>query len=494
MSNPDSSAGETLDSKLVWRGQILLKPNNARVIMKPFNPPTEEQARHILARIMMLSEEEVCRRLGEVLADFSDRHRRIADWFQRRYEQVRYLLVSDQRLTPERQLLVGAYFSHEYSLEAAALFNPSIVLHPDQSGLSAGSLRFVLSLRATGEGHISSITFRGGTLDPQHQIQVEAPSKYAAAVQPVPNPSYEKALFHRKLRELGMGGEPADGILAELPDVFSFSELDRTVVAALRASGRRPENDMITRGMLLLARSNYEVEFPPEFELSERVLFPASPSQINGIEDARFVRFQERNGDTLYYATYTAYDGRIILPQLLETRDFRRFRFSTLNGPAAQNKGMALFPRRIGDLYAMIARVDGENLSLMYSDNLHFWYEPRTIARPTFPWEAVQIGNCGSPVETERGWLLLTHGVGPMRKYCMGAILLDLEDPSRVIGRLEEPLIVPQADEREGYVPNVVYSCGCLLHGDVLIIPYGLSDYSVAFASAPVSRLLDAMK
>ncbi|MFH0881313.1 MAG: glycoside hydrolase family 130 protein [Lentisphaerota bacterium] len=475
------------------RSNIIVRPNNARVIIKAFYPPSEQQAFHIMARILMLSEDDVTRRLTEVFANFSDRHLNIQTFFETRFEQVRSLVMSDCALSRNRRLLIGAYFSHEYSLEASALFNPSMVPHPDQSGIPEGSLRFILSLRSTGEGHISSITFRSGVIDAHQGLEMDPPSKFAAAISPIPNAAFDKALFARKLQELGLAGDPAGRILASLNDSFTFAELEHAIQQIERSVGRRQEDNFIARGMQLLARSNYEVEFPEPYTLSERVLFPASPSQINGIEDARFVPFRERDGSTIYYATYTAYDGKIILPQLLETRDFRRFKFSTLNGTEAKNKGMALFPRMIRNLYAMIARVDGENLSLMYSDNLHFWYETRIIARPTFTWETIQIGNCGSPIETERGWLLLTHGVGPMRKYCIGAILLDLEDPSLVIGRLRDPLIMPREEEREGYVPNVVYTCGCLLHAGTLFIPYGIADHATTFATVPLDRILKAM-
>jgi predicted GH43/DUF377 family glycosyl hydrolase len=243
----------------------------------------------------------------------------------------------------------------------------------------------------------------------------------------------------------------------------------------------------------MLASSNYEVQFQPEQRLSERILFPASPSQSNGIEDARFVCFQNDDGTHVYYATFTAFDGKLVLPQLVETSDFLHFRFITLNGPAAENKGMAIFPRKINGLYAILSRQDNENIYLMFSDNIHFWYEPKMILKPTFPWELVQVGNCGSPIETDAGWLVLSHGVGPMRKYCIGAFLLDRDNPAKVIGRLREPLLEPNENEREGYVPNVVYTCGALLHHGQLMIPYGLADYATSFATVALDEVLAAM-
>ncbi len=285
-------------------------------------------------------------------------------------------------------------------------------------------------------------------------------------------------------------------VLNGLPDEFTMEELRAGIT---RAAGQLPEGEQgtvkcIARQSLMLASSNYEVQFPPESDLSERVLFPVTPSQSNGIEDARFVLFQNEDGMRTYYATYTAYDGKMILPQFLETADFLRFKFITLNGLAIENKGMALFPRKIGGLYAMLGRQDAENIYLMFSDHLHFWYTMQLILEPRFPWEFIQLGNCGSPIETDAGWLVISHGVGPMRKYCIGAFLLDRDDPTKVTGRLPEPLIKPNTSERDGYVPNVVYSCGSLVHGRQLVIPYGISDYATTFATLPLDQVLAAME
>ncbi len=392
-------------------------------------------------------------------------------------------------------MLLGAYFSHEYSLEAAALFNPSIVPHPDQSDLPPGSLRFILSLRATGEGHISSITFRTGYLDADGNITVNAPTRYCLEPAQVPNTSYEKALFDRQLHELGLAGDFSREALQRLGDSFTLPELRHSVLATVKhLRARDEERQSAARKILMLAQSNYEVQFAADTRLSERVLFPTTPSQSNGIEDARFVLFQNEDGTKTYYATYTAYDGKLILPQFIETPDFLHFKFITLNGPAVQNKGMALFPRKINGRYAMLGRQDSENLYMMYSDHLHFWHTAQLLLKPKFPWEFIQLGNCGSPIETDAGWLVLSHGVGPMRKYCIGAFLLDRDDPTRVIGRLREPLIKPNENEREGYVPNVVYSCGSLLRGRQLIIPYAMSDYATTFATLPLDEVLAAME
>jgi predicted GH43/DUF377 family glycosyl hydrolase len=404
-------------------------------------------------------------------------------------------LPANRELSEDRQWLLGAYFSHEYSLEAAALFNPSIVPHPDQTELPAGSLRFILSLRATGEGHISSITFRTGFLDAGANLTINAPTRYCLEPAQVPNASYEKGLFERKLRELGLAGDFTRQTLQSLGDAFTLGELRAAIsCAAEHFDARDQQTKAVARKTLVLAQSNYEVQFAADSRLSERVLFPVTPSQRNGIEDARFVRFQNDDGTRIYYATYTAYDGKLILPQFIETPDFLHFKFITLNGPAVQNKGMALFPRKINGHYAMLGRQDFESIHLMFSDHLHFWNTAQVLLKPKFPWEFIQLGNCGSPIETDAGWLVFSHGVGPMRKYCLGAFLLDRDDPSKVIGRLREPLITPNENEREGYVPNVVYSCGSLLHGPHLIIPYAMSDYATTFATLPLADVLGAME
>ena len=474
-----------------------LNPDRSRVLVRPFRPNDETRSVRICARIMSLSEVEVQTLLNQVLAEFEGRHQQIRELFQWRFERVRHHLLTDQKISGQRQLLIGAYFTHEYALEAAALFNPSVVPHPDQSDLPPGALRFVLSLRATGEGHISSITFRTGVVEVNGRvsIKINAPTRFLTEPRQVPNASYEKPLFERKLYELGLTSPLSRRVLGDLSDRFSLSELRRAADAALKQLRMTdPESELTAKGILLLAESNYAVQFAPESRLSERVIFPTSPSQTNGIEDARFVRFQNEAGTHTYYATYTAYDGKLILPQLLETPDFLEFRFSTLNGSAVQNKGMALFPRKVNGHYAMLSRQDNENIFLMYSDNIHFWYDPQLILKPTFPWEFVQLGNCGSPIETEHGWLVISHGVGAMRKYCLGAFLLDREDPAKVIGRLRDPLLAPDEMEREGYVPNVVYSCGTLLHAGQVILPYAMSDYATNFATVSLDDVLAAME
>jgi len=454
----------------------------------------KDQGQNILSRVLAIPEDQISGLLRSVMSKFEERHKNLLELFLERFEAVRFLLPSDQELCPERKALAGAYFYSEYAVESAALFNPSVVMHPDQSGVSPGSLRFIMSLRATGEGHVSSIAFRSGVLDAQGSVTLDPVSRFAVEPERIANPVFEKGLFGRKLFELGLASAFARRLCEHLKDEFTFADL-RDCLARERWRGRNlavaePADPAADDAIMALAMSNYEVEFRPEQSLSERVVFPSTPSQRNGIEDARFVRFEEGGLPSRYYATYTAYDGRLILPQLIETDDFLKFRFITLNGPAARNKGMALFPRKINGNYAMLGRQGGENISMMFSDNIHFWYESHVLVRPRYPWELTQIGNCGSPLETEAGWLVLCHGVGPMREYSIGAYLLDLDDPRRLIGRLAEPLLIANASERDGYVPNVVYSCGGLIHNGTLLLPYGTADQATGFASVDLNDLL----
>ena len=478
------------------RTGTILKPDQSRVLLRPFNAGDSQRVGGIIDRIMSLPEEQVCALVDGIAAEFSPRHHEIRKVFLERFEQVGELLPDDREISEPRRLLIGSYFLAEYSLESAALFNPSIVPHPDQTGLPTGSLRFILSLRATGEGHISSITFRKGIIHPDQRIEVLPTTGFLTEPRQIPNPLYEKALFVRKLSELGLAGEITRRVMNKLGESFALEELrSRLQSEQFRLmDGMTQEAQDEAQGIWMLARSNYEVQFQPEQQLSERILFPATPSQRNGIEDARFVCFRNDDGTHIYYATFTAYDGKVVVPEFVETSDFLHFRFITLNGPAAENKGMAMFPRKIGGLYAMLSRQDNENIYLMFADNVHFWHDRTVLLKPAFPWELVQLGNCGSPIETDAGWLVLSHGVGPMRKYCIGAFLLDRDDPAKVIGRLREPLLKPNQHERKGYVPNVVYTCGALLHNGELIIPYGLADHATGFATVPLAEVLAAME
>jgi predicted GH43/DUF377 family glycosyl hydrolase len=370
-----------------------------------------------------------------------------------------------------------------------------MVPHPDQSEVPEGGLRFVMSLRATGEGHISSIEFRTGLIRADGEITVDPVSRFVTVPEIVPNPSYQKGRFVVKLQEMGMGNGHSLAVMEPLVENFTLQELDESM-QRVRREAKKPVGRDLRRALEVirwLAESNYELYFPPALAMSERIIFPVSPNESNGIEDARFVRFTEEDGSVIYCATYTAYNGRVILPQFLETRDFLHFQVLTLNGSAVQNKGMALFPRRINGRYAMLSRLDDENIHIMFSDNRHQWTSSDILMKPEHNWETVKIGNCGSPIETDAGWLVITHGVGPLRKYCIGAALLDRDDPARVIGRLSEPLLSAEGNEREGYVPNVVYSCGSLIHGRELILPHAISDEVSVVASVSLDDLLAAL-
>jgi predicted GH43/DUF377 family glycosyl hydrolase len=478
----------------VTRTDVLIRPDSGRVLYRPFEPTQPQRAMKVISRVMELPEGEVESRLAGVLSEFHGRHQRLRDFFQARFEAVRHHLLTDRPLSESRQLLIGSFFTQEYALESAALFNPSLVWHPDQSGVASGCRRFILSLRATGEGHVSSVGFRAGTIDAAGRVTVAKPTGYVTAPHVVATSRYEKSLFLKKLAELGVTDGFVELVFNAIDDLFTLGDLESALAhAARQLRARRREWEPFAAAIIAVARANYEIECDPASDVSERVIFPYSPAETNGIEDARFVRFVEDDGTIRYYATYTAFDGSVMLPQFVETDDFVRFRVSTLNGPEITNKGMALFPRRINGAYAMLSRQDGENMYVMESDLLHFWYVKRLVLRPTFPWEYVQIGNCGSPIETPVGWLVLTHGVGAMRKYSIGAVLLDLDDPTRVIGRLAEPLLSPNENERAGYVPNVVYSCGAVVHDGRLVIPYSMSDYATTFATVPLHELLAAL-
>ncbi|OGS21373.1 MAG: glycosidase [Elusimicrobia bacterium RIFOXYA2_FULL_40_6] len=475
---------------------VSLTPDQTRTILRPFVPRNELQVVNIISRVMSLPEESVINQLNKVLKDFSHRHENIEIVFLEHYEMIRPRLFIDLQPSRERKLLIGSYFSSEYSFESAALFNPSIVPHPDQSNLPEGSMRFIMSLRATGEGHISSLTFRTGAIDKNNSIIVDKPGKYAVPALHVQNPFYDKKTFHMKLSEMELENDFSICVLDSLKDTFAFSELTDTLKKVTFDCNRKKTQDdtLTSEKMLLLALSNYETELPASKKLSDFVIFPSSPAEQNGIEDARFVLFTDDNGTKTYYATYTAYDGRTVLPQLVETKDFSHIKMITLNGKAVENKGMALFPRKINGKYAMLSRQDNENLFIMYTDNLHFWQEPRLIMKPAYEWEFIQIGNCGSPIETDTGWIVLTHGVGPVRRYCISAILLDKNDPAKVIGRLKEPLIIPDKIEMSGYVPNVVYTCGALIHNQDLILPYAMTDNTTTFAVINLNILLAELK
>lgn len=482
----------------VQRSSTRIHLDKSRVIVKPFQPSGGEhedgttRMDRIITRIFALDEDTVRQTLDQTLSRFAHRHRDFVATLESNFAAVAHLVPDAGELSTERRRLIGSYFTHEYSLEAAALSNPSVVLAPDQSGLSEGQVRLVISLRAIGEGHISSIEFRTAIVEADGSISIDQPGPYPTIARHKQS-LYVKDVFREKLIELRVFGELAADVLHALGDEFTIDELNASIDVVNHREDLAAEATRATRAVHWLAASNYESVFREDSLLSERVLFPAGPTESSGMEDARFVRFINDDESVTYFATYTAYDGFQILPQLIESEDLLNFRIATLNGGAARNKGIALFPRKINGRYAALARLDNENNFFMSSDNVHFWHESQIIQRPLQPWEVTHIGNCGSPLETEAGWLVITHGVGPMRQYSLGAILLDLNEPSRVIGSLKEPLLQPNQEEREGYVPNVVYSCGSVIVGDHLILPYGFSDCGTGLATVKLSELLSKL-
>ncbi len=483
--------------RMTRHNSVRLAPDPRRVITKLFLPRDDaypdgsSRLEVVIKRIMAMTDSEVTNSLATTRHLFADRHRDFDAVLDRHHQVVatRFSALFTQPITIERRRLIGAYFTHEYSIEAAALGNPSIVVAPDQSGVTAGAVRIVMSVRAVGEGHVSSIEFRTGVVDSQGTVELDPVSSYAETGVRAPH-AYDKGFFTTKLHDLAMLNEVEERVLARLSGQFTMAELEASIEALDDDGIDRSMSGETTRLLHWLASSNYRVSFPPSTELSERVLFPSGPTESHGMEDARFVRFVDDDGTVVYYGTYTAFDGHQILPQLIETADFAEFRIATLTGHAAQNKGIAIFPRRIDGKYVALGRQDNVNNFVMTSTDIRVWREATVIQEPERPWELMQLGNCGSPLETEAGWLVITHGVGPMRRYTLGALLLDIDDPSQVIGHLQEPLLSPQDDEREGYVPNVVYSCGSLIHGDHLVLPYGYADVGARVATIRVDELL----
>lgn len=482
----------------VLRKNVLFEPDKNRVLAR-FLYTTHERGRDLIDRVMAIPERKQQEILTHVFNDFSWRHRNITRIFTKHFNRLSDLLkemdIAPKSLNATQKLLMGAYFTMEYSIEAAAFFNPSMVEAPDQSDLAEGEKRVILSFRATGEGHISSVVFRSGVIDQNNDIVIDTPGQMLESPEHITNHIYHKKSFRRKLNEMRHRGSIAYTMMMEkLPDRFTYDELKQYVKETRELVHEDPESLILLDETMWLASSHYKMDFSTETNLSERVIFPIADTEIKGIEDARFVRFTEENGEIVYYATYTAYDGISILPKLLFTKDFYHFKQMPLHGEVAQNKGMALFPRKINGKYVMLCRTDGVNNYIAYSKNINVWREAVFLQKPEYEWELVQIGNCGSPIETEDGWLVITHGVGPVRKYVLSASLLDLNNPSKVIGRLPYPLIMPNEKEREGYVPNVVYSCGSMVHHEDLIIPYAKSDYASTYATVNLKSLLTALK
>lgn len=480
---------------LVGRDPGRMAANPARVITQLFVPGQEgfeiqeSRAGAVLKRILALTEDDVRSALDDVIVRFDGRHRDLAGTFRQHARELADRLDPGIRLSDARMLLLGATFTSEYAIEGAALCNPSMVAHPDQRGTAAGSLRFVMSVRGIGEGHRSSIGFRTGVVDAAGRATFDEPAPFATKGT-VSGALLDAAVFRGELGQLGNAAEATNYVFDALGDRFTRSDLDERL-DNLRAHLSTRGHAARTVGLIrTIAARFYSVEFPYNVTLSERVLWPAMEAEQAGMEDARFVRFIDDDGAVTYYATYTAYSGSHISQQLLETTDFRSFTSGPLVGKAAANKGLALFPRRIRGRYAAMSRSDRETNTVALSDDLSVWPSASPCQKPVESWEALQLGNCGPPIETDAGWLVLTHGVGPMRTYSIGAILLDIDDPTRVIGRLRRPLLGPAPDEQNGYVPNVVYSCGALVHADTLVIPYGIADGDVGIATAPLRQLL----
>ena len=483
----------------VTRKKSKFLPDPSRVIAR-FLYVSDERGKNIISNVLALSDSEVNTTLSQVLRGYSRRHRNISTIFETHFNKLAGLFdelgIKPSKLRQSRRALIGSYFTMEYSIESAAFFNPSVVEDPDQSELGPDDKRLIFSFRATGEGHISSIVFRSAIIDKNSDLMIEPVGKMLAEAERIKRHVYNKQSFIKKLDEMHDFDNKLSPVfvLEKLGNRFTYGELKRAIEETRRTHQLPANKELIINQMMWLALSHYEIDFSLDSAISERVLFPISDTEKNGIEDARFVKFTEENGEIIYYATYTAYDGMSILPKLLATKDFYHFKGLPIHGELAQNKGMALFPRKINGKYAILCRIDGVNNYIAYSDNINIWREAKLIQKPIFPWELVQVGNCGSPIETKEGWLAITHGVGPMREYVLGASLYDLDDPEKEIGRLKTPLLAPNSEEREGYVHNVVYSCGSIIHNGNLILPYGMSDYASTYATINLNELLNELK
>jgi len=483
----------------VNRKNIKFSPDPGRVITR-FCNFSNERSKNIILSVLAMSDSEVFSALSQVLRGYSRRHRNISNTLETHFIKLAGILkelgIKPIKVNQSRKALIGSYFTMEYSIESAAFFNPSVVEDPDQSETGTDEKRLIFSFRATGEGHISSIVFRSAVIDKNNNLNIEPVGKMLAEAERIKRHIYNKKSFIKKLDEMHDFDNKLSPlfVIEKLSERFTYGELKKAVEEIRKTHQLSANKELIINQMMWLALSHYEIEFSLDSAISERVIFPISDSEKNGIEDARFVKFTEENGEVTYYATYTAYDGMFVLPKLLSTRDFYSFKGLPIHGELAQNKGMALFPRKINGKYAILCRTDGINNYLAYSDNLNVWREARLIQKPKYSWELVQIGNCGSPIETEAGWLIITHGVGPMREYVLGASLYELNNPEIEIGRLKNPLLSANNEEREGYVPNVVYSCGSIIHNGSLIVPYAMSDYASTYATIDLNELLSELK
>jgi predicted GH43/DUF377 family glycosyl hydrolase len=519
----------------VTRKKNIFSPDPSRVIAR-FLQLNDERSTDIIKQVLAMPEKEVNTAMSQLLRGYSRRHRNISRIFENHFNKLASIFdkieVNEEDLSLAQKALIGSYFTMEYSIESAAFFNPSAMEHPDQSELRMNEKRVIFSFRATGEGHISSVVFRTGILDKNSNLSIEPVGKMLAEADKIVQTVYDKKSFQVKLNEMQdhetiipaiiidnpvemqdtenmipsavidkkdkiqdkFKNISPDFILDQLGDSFTYEELTKVLESAIKDPEITEGQIKIINQILWMASAHYEIHFSIDSAISERVIFPISATEKKGIEDARFVKFTDDNGEITYYATYTAYDGMTILPKLISTTDFYNFKILPINGEIARNKGMALFPRKINGKYAMLCRMDGVNNYIAYSDKINIWNDAKIIQKPKYPWELVQIGNAGSPIETKDGWLVITHAVGSMREYTLGASLYELDNPEIEIGRLTEPLMVPNELEREGYVPNVIYSCGSIIHNDELIIPYAMSDYSSTYATVDLEELLNALK
>ena len=480
----------------VTRKNVKFMPDSSRVVARYFNSG-EQRTKELIGRILVMSNNDVAHTLEQINRGFARRHRNISAIFYSHFENIKPIIaemqINEADLSEDRKLLIGSYLTMEYSIESSAFFNPSMVEDFDQSSLEKGEKRVVISFRATGEGHVSSIVFRRGIIDKDNNLRMMRIGDDIEKAEVLHKMMYNKKRIMSKLAEMHTL-DIYSSILCDLPDVFEYSVFKKVLNTELANPITNKEKREAYEEVIWLLDSFYDIQFKHDSDISERVIFPISDTESRGIEDARFVRFVDDDGSESVMGTYTAYNGHSILSKLITTEDFYTFRVMPLYGEGSQSKGMALFPKKIKGKYAMLGRIDGVNNYLMYSTRPNEWKNPQIIQRPEYPWEYTQIGNCGSPLWTEEGWLVITHGVGAMRRYCVGASLFDLDDPSKEIGRLAEPLLTPLEDEREGYVPNVVYSCGSIIHNNSLILPYAVSDYSSTYAVVDLAELLDALK
>ncbi|MHA6250285.1 glycoside hydrolase family 130 protein [Pontibacter sp. CAU 1760] len=480
----------------IERKNVKVYPDPKRVIARYFFN-SEERARQVILHVMEMNSGEVFDTISPILQEYSKRHRNITKVLYRHCSRLKSIFlelnINYEQMDSYRRLLIGSFFTHEYSIESAAFFNPSIVEDPDQKELEEGQKRVIISFRAVGEGHISSIVFRRALLDQDCNISVDPVGNHVDEAEIIHSAAYEKGLFFNNAFSGLIPQRVLKDVADRLEEHFDYNML-KQVINQIKSEQPDEHSRLEYDKVLWLADSYYKISFSLDTDISDRVIFPISEFERKGIEDARFVRFTEEDGSIVYFATYTAYDGEVIVPKMLKTKDFYNFKIMPLYGTGVQNKNFALFPRKINGKFVMACRNDGWNNYIMYSDNINMWENPVMIKSPKYPWEFVQVGNCGSPIETPHGWLLLTHGVGPMRRYCIGASLLQLDDPTIEISHLDEPLLIPNKDEREGYVPNVLYSCGPIVHNGKLVIPYGLSDYCSSFATVDLNALLDKLR